>query len=283
MKEAGRVLKWVVAQMEDRYRRLALLSVRDLKGFNAKVAEAGGSLDISERTPNPRWLDRPSVLEPMPHVVVVIDELADLMMVARSEVEDSIARIAQKARAVGIHLILATQRPSVDVVTGVIKANLPSRLSYRVRTKIDSRTILDSGGGEQLLGAGDALFLPNGASHPKRIHAPFLTEDETLRLVTWLRERGRPDYNQALISAMEAEEEALIEDPDASGGGGDDIYQRAVAVVTRERKASTSLLQRKLNLGYGRAARLIDRMESEGLVGPDRGAGKPREVFAPAE
>lgn len=283
MKEAGRVLKWVVAQMEDRYRRLALLSVRDLKGFNAKIADAGGSLDISERTPNPRWPDRPSVLEPMPHVVVVIDELADLMMVARSEVEDSIARIAQKARAVGIHLILATQRPSVDVVTGVIKANLPSRLSYRVRTKIDSRTILDSGGGEQLLGAGDALFLPNGASHPKRLHAPFLTEDETLRLVTWLRERGRPDYNQALLTAMEADEEAALLDEGDPAAGGDDIYQRAVAVVTRERKASTSLLQRKLNLGYGRAARLIDRMEEEGIVGPDRGAGKPREVFAQAE
>jgi len=282
MKEAGRVLKWVVAQMEDRYRRLALLSVRDVKGFNTKIADAGGSLDISERTPNPRWPDRPAVLEPMPHVVVVIDELADLMMVARSEVEDSIARIAQKARAVGIHLILATQRPSVDVVTGVIKANLPSRLSYRVRTKIDSRTILDSGGGEQLLGAGDALFLPNGASHPKRIHAPFLTEEETLRLVTWLRERGRPDYNQALISAMETEEETALFD-EADMGGGDDIYVRAVAVVTRERKASTSLLQRKLNLGYGRAARLIDRMEEEGIVGPDRGAGKPREVFAQAE
>ena len=283
MKEAGRVLKWVVAQMEDRYRRLALLSVRDLKGFNAKIAEAGGHLDISERTPNPRWPDRPAVLEPLPHVLVVIDELADLMMVARSEVEDSIARIAQKARAVGIHLILATQRPSVDVVTGVIKANLPSRLSYRVRTKIDSRTILDAGGGEQLLGAGDALFLPNGASHPKRIHAPFLTEEETLRLVTWLRERGRPDYNQALISAMETEEETALLDEEDAPGGGDDIYVRAVAVVKRERKASTSLLQRKLNLGYGRAARLIDRMEEEGIVGPDRGAGKPREVFAQAE
>ena len=282
MKEAGRVLKWVVAQMEDRYRRLALLSVRDLKSFNAKVAEAGGHLDISERTPNPRWPDRPASLDPLPHVLVVIDELADLMMVARSEVEDSIARIAQKARAVGIHLILATQRPSVDVVTGVIKANLPSRLSYRVRTKIDSRTILDAGGGEQLLGAGDALFLPNGASHPKRIHAPFLTEEETLRLVTWLRERGRPDYNQALISAMETEEETALLDEE-EGGGGDDIYDRAVAVVKRERKASTSLLQRKLNLGYGRAARLIDRMEEEGIVGPDRGAGKPREVFAQAE
>jgi S-DNA-T family DNA segregation ATPase FtsK/SpoIIIE len=282
MKEAGRVLKWVVAQMEDRYRRLALLSVRDLKGFNAKIAEAGGMLDLTDRTPNPRWPDRPSVLEHLPYVLVVIDELADLMMVARSEVEDSIARIAQKARAVGIHLILATQRPSVDVVTGVIKANLPSRLSYRVRTKIDSRTILDCSGGEQLLGAGDALYLPNGASHPKRIHAPFLSEDETLRLVTWLRERGRPDYNQALISAMETEDETALFD-DAEMNEVDDIYARAIAVVKRERKASTSLLQRKLNLGYGRAARLIDRMEEEGIVGPDRGAGKPREVFAPVE
>jgi S-DNA-T family DNA segregation ATPase FtsK/SpoIIIE len=224
------------------------------------------------------------VLDPLPHVLVVIDELADLMMVARSEVEDSIARIAQKARAVGIHLILATQRPSVDVVTGVIKANLSSRLSYRVRTKIDSRTILDASGGEQLLGAGDALFLPNGASHPRRIHAPFLTEEETLRLVTWLRERGRPDYNQALISAMETEEETVLLDEEGGGsGGGDDIYVRALAVVKRERKASTSLLQRKLNLGYGRAARLIDRMEEEGVVGPDRGAGKPREVLADGE
>ena len=282
MKEAGRVLKWVVAQMEDRYRRLALLSVRDLKGFNAKIADAGGSIDLADRTPNPRWPDRPSILEHLPYVLVVIDELADLMMVARSEVEDSIARIAQKARAVGIHLILATQRPSVDVVTGVIKANLPSRLSYRVRTKIDSRTILDCSGGEQLLGAGDALYLPNGASHPKRIHAPFLSEAETLRLVTWLRERGRPDYNQSLVSAMETEEETALFD-ETEMNGADDIYQRAMAVVMRERKASTSLLQRKLNLGYGRAARLIDRMEAEGIVGPDRGAGKPREVFAQAE
>jgi S-DNA-T family DNA segregation ATPase FtsK/SpoIIIE len=282
MKEAGRVLKWVVAQMEDRYRRLALLSVRDLKSFNAKIAEAGGMMDLTDRTPNPRWPDRPAVLEHLPYVLVVIDELADLMMVARSEVEDSIARIAQKARAVGIHLILATQRPSVDVVTGVIKANLPSRLSYRVRTKIDSRTILDCSGGEQLLGAGDALYLPNGASHPKRIHAPFLSEEETLRLVTWLRERGRPDYNQALISAMETEEETALFD-ETEMNGVDDIYQRALAVVRRERKASTSLLQRKLNLGYGRAARLIDRMEEEGIVGPDRGAGKPREVLVEAE
>ncbi|MDR1840815.1 MAG: DNA translocase FtsK 4TM domain-containing protein [Holophagales bacterium] len=283
MREAGRILKWVVAQMEERYRRLTLLAVRNLEQFNDKVFEAGGVIDISDRTPNPKWPDRPQQLEPLPYVVVIIDELADLMMVCRSEVEESIARIAQKARAVGIHLILATQRPSVDIVTGVIKANLPARLSYRVNTKIDSRTILDSGGGEQLLGKGDALFLSPGTGRPKRIHAPLIKEDEILRLVEWLKERGRPDYNQALIQAMESEEDS--NNPQTTGeegGGGEDIYDRAVAVVMRERKASTSLLQRRLNIGYGRAARIIDRMEEEGLVGPDRGAGKPREVFGDA-
>jgi len=280
MKEAGRVLKWVVAQMEDRYRRLAMLSVRNLEGFNAKVIEAGGSIDLGDRTPNPRWPDRPALLEPLPYVVVVIDELADLMMVCRAEVEDSIARIAQKARAVGIHLILATQRPSVDIVTGVIKANLPSRLSYRVNTKIDSRTILDSGGGEQLLGKGDALFLAPGNARPRRIHAPLLTEEETLRLVDWLKERGRPDYHTGLLNAMETEDESGAEGAaEPAAAAGDDVYERAVAVVKRERKASTSLLQRKLNLGYGRAARMIDRMEAEGIIGSDRGVGKPREVL----
>jgi len=280
MKEAGRVLKWVVAQMEDRYRQLTMLAVRNLEQFNTKVIEAGGSVDLSDRTPNPKWPDRPQQLEPLPYVVVIIDELADLMMMCRSEVEESIARIAQKARAVGIHLILATQRPSVDIVTGVIKANLPARLSYRVNTKIDSRTILDAGGGEQLLGKGDALFLGPGAARPKRIHAPLLTEDEINRLVEWLKERGRPDYNQALIKAMEMEEDNNSQAiDDASAGNGDDIYDRALAVVKRERKASTSLLQRKLNIGYGRAARIIDRMEEEGHIGPDRGAGKPREVY----
>ena len=279
MKEAGRVLKWVVAQMEDRYRRLSLINVKSLETYNQKVAEAGGRIDLGDRTPNPRWPERPRELDRLPFVVVVIDELADLMMVARSEVEDSIARIAQKARAVGIHLVLATQRPSVDVVTGVIKANLPARLSYRVNTKIDSRTILDSGGGEQLLGKGDALFLAPGTARARRIHAPFLTEEETLRLVDWLRARGKPSYNQALIQAMEEEEEGADEGLPGLAEGEGDIYARAVAVVKRERKASTSLLQRKLNIGYGRAARLIDRMEEEGLVGPDRGAGKPREVL----
>ncbi|MDP2874633.1 MAG: DNA translocase FtsK 4TM domain-containing protein [Holophaga sp.] len=277
MKEAGRVLKWVVAQMEDRYRRLALLSVRNLEGFNTKLLECGGSMDLSDRTPNPRWPDRPAYLEPLPYVVVVIDELADLMMVARSEVEDSIARIAQKARAVGIHLILATQRPSVDIVTGVIKANLPARLSYRVNTKIDSRTILDSSGGEQLLGKGDALFLAPGNARPHRIHAPLITEEETIRLVDWLKARGKPEYNKALLNAMETDEET--QGPSESNPASDDIYDRAVAVVKRERKASTSLLQRKLNIGYGRAARIIDQMEAEGIIGQDRGAGKPREVL----
>jgi S-DNA-T family DNA segregation ATPase FtsK/SpoIIIE len=285
MKEAGRVLKWVVAQMEDRYKRLALMSVRNLEGFNAKMIEAGGSIDLSDRTPNPRWPDRPTFLEPLPYVVVVIDELADLMMVCRAEVEESIARIAQKARAVGIHLVLATQRPSVDIVTGVIKANLPARLSYRVNTKIDSRTILDGSGGEQLLGKGDALFLAPGNARPRRIHAPLITEEEILRLVDWLKERGKPDYNQALLSAMETEDDAGGQGADEgpANGGGDDIYERAVAVVKRERKASTSLLQRKLNIGYGRAARIIDRMEEEGIIGADRGAGKPREVLVGEE
>jgi S-DNA-T family DNA segregation ATPase FtsK/SpoIIIE len=284
MKEAGRVLKWVVAQMEDRYKRLALMSVRNLEGFNAKLIEAGGSIDLSDRTPNPRWPDRPTFLEPLPYVVVIIDELADLMMVCRAEVEESIARIAQKARAVGIHLVLATQRPSVDIVTGVIKANLPARLSYRVNTKIDSRTILDGSGGEQLLGKGDALFLAPGNARPRRIHAPLITEDEILRLVEWLKERGKPDYNQGLLNAMETEEEAMAQtSEEVPGNGGDDIYDRAVAVVKRERKASTSLLQRKLNIGYGRAARIIDRMEEEGIIGQDRGAGKPREVLVGEE
>ena len=284
MKEAGRILKWVVAQMEDRYKRLALLSVRNLEGFNAKLLEAGGTIDLTDRTPNPRWMDRPASLEPLPYVVVIIDELADLMMVCRSEVEESIARIAQKARAVGIHLILATQRPSVDIVTGVIKANLPARLSYRVNTKIDSRTILDGSGGEQLLGKGDALFLAPGNARPRRIHAPLITEDEILRLAAWLKERGKPDYNQALLDAMATDEDPSTQSADEGiPGGGDDIYDRAVAVVKRERKASTSLLQRKLNIGYGRAARLIDRMEEEGIIGADRGAGKPREVLVGEE
>jgi S-DNA-T family DNA segregation ATPase FtsK/SpoIIIE len=284
MKEAGRVLKWVVAQMEDRYKRLTILAVRNLEQFNTKVIEAGGIIDLSDRTPNPKWPDRPLQLEPLPYVVVIIDELADLMMVCRSEVEESIARIAQKARAIGIHLVLATQRPSVDIVTGVIKANLPARLSYRVNTKIDSRTILDSGGGEQLLGKGDALFLAPGTARTRRIHAPMLTEDEILKLVEWLKERGRPDYNQALIKAMETEENNNSQSMESENAeSGDDIYDRAVAVVKRERKASTSLLQRKLSIGYGRAARIIDRMEEEGLIGPDRGTGKQREVFMEAE
>jgi S-DNA-T family DNA segregation ATPase FtsK/SpoIIIE len=168
----------------------------------------------------------------------------------------------------------------VDIVTGVIKANLPSRLSYRVNTKIDSRTILDSGGGEQLLGKGDALFLAPGNARPRRIHAPLLTEEETLRLVDWLKEHGKPDYNSGLLNAMETDDESGGESAaEASTQAGDDIYDRAVAVVKRERKASTSLLQRKLNIGYGRAARMIDRMEEEGVIGGDRGVGKPREVL----
>lgn len=279
MKEAGRVLKWVVAQMEDRYKRLAALSVRNLEQYNEKIKKHGGSIDLPEAPANTRWTDRPETLEELPYVIVVIDELADLIMVARAEVEESITRISQKSRAVGIHLILATQRPSVDILTGVIKSNLPSRISYRVSTKIDSRTILDCSGAENLLGQGDGLFLAPGAARPSRIHAPFLTEVETLRLVDWLRNQGAPDYNQHLIKVMETDEAEDAMGLGGDSGGASDIYQKAVEVVIREQKASTSLLQRKLGLGYGRAARIIDRMENEGIIGPDRGAGKPREIF----
>jgi len=274
-RDAAYVLKWAVIEMQRRYEILAANGARNIQDFNKRVLD-GASLVMPKR-PEVAFERREYTEGILPYVVVVIDELADLMMVARSEVEDSIARIAQKARAVGIHLILATQRPSVDIVTGVIKANLPARLSYRVNTKIDSRTILDSSGGEQLLGKGDALFLAPGNARPHRIHAPLITEEETIRLVDWLKARGKPEYNKALLNAMETDEET--QGPGESNPASDDIYDRAVAVVKRERKASTSLLQRKLNIGYGRAARIIDQMEAEGIIGQDRGAGKPREVL----
>jgi len=282
MKEAGRVLKWVVAQMEDRYRRLALLSVRDLKHFNAKVADAGGMLDLSDRTPNPRWPDRPAVLEPLPYVLVVIDELADLMMVARSEVEDSIARIAQKARAVGIHLILATQRPSVDVVTGVIKANLPSRIAFQVASQVDSRTILDVKGADTLIGRGDMLFSPPGTARLVRAQGAFVSDEEVIGLVDFLKRNGPPQYVQSVQQHIDR---AASED-DEDGGDGDegdlgddeDLYQQAIDVLKSSRRASTSMLQRRLKIGYNRAARIMEIMEEKGIVGPENGSS-PREIL----
>ncbi len=212
----------------------------------------------------------------MPFIVVVIDELADLMMVASNEVEESICRLAQMARAVGIHLILATQRPSVDVITGLIKANLPSRISFRVSSKTDSRTILDSNGAEQLLGKGDMLFLPPASSRHIRLHGPYISEQESARLASFLRKQGKPIFNDTITAEDEATTAAGFELDK------DDLYDQAARIVVETRQASISFLQRKMRIGFSRAARLVDMMEAEGLVSPSSG-GKPREVLVPPD
>ena len=211
--------------------------------------------------------------EQLPYIVIVIDELADLMMVASREVEESITRLAQMARAVGIHLILATQRPSVDVITGLIKANFPARISFRVATKIDSRTILDANGAESLLGRGDMLFLPPGSSRLMRAHGPMVTEEEVTRVADYLKAQGRPSYNENILDSPE-ERRARME-PD---GATDELYDTALRLVVEMGKASTSALQRRLRIGYGRAASLLDAMEADGMVGPPEGS-RPREVL----
>jgi DNA segregation ATPase FtsK/SpoIIIE, S-DNA-T family len=211
---------------------------------------------------------------PLPFIVIVIDELADLMMVASKDVEDSIMRLAQMARAVGIHLIVATQRPSVDVLTGVIKANFPSRISFRVAQKVDSRTILDQMGAQQLLGKGDMLFIPPGSSKMVRVHAPYVSEEETAEIVRHLKSLAQPVYNQQIVEDSSQKDEQ----PGDLDGEADEMYEEAVRIVVEMGKASTSTLQRRLRLGYGRAARLIDMMERDGIVGPADGS-KPREIL----
>ena len=262
-KKAANALRWAVHEMEERYRTLAAEGVRNIEQYNRNIrlvlAEGGAAHDA----------DAP---KPLPFIVVVIDELADLMMVASNEVEESIARLAQMARAVGIHLILATQRPSVDVVTGLIKANLPSRISFRLSSKTDSRTILDANGAEQLLGRGDMLFLPPASSRCIRLHGPYISEQESARLASFLRKQGRPVFN-----------ESITEEDEITGPGGiefekDDLYEEAARIVVGTGQASISNLQRKLRIGFSRAARLVDMMESEGLVSQGAG-GKPREVL----
>ncbi|MCB1041716.1 MAG: DNA translocase FtsK [Acidobacteria bacterium] len=264
--EASNALKWAVAEMEDRYRTLASHNFRNLEQFNASVIQGKVQAEEGE-----------DPLEPMPNIVVVIDELADLMMVARGEVEESIARIAQKSRAVGIHMILATQRPSVDIITGVIKSNLPSRLSYRVAQKNDSRIILDGNGAEKLLGRGDSLFLAPGTARLVRIHAPLLMESEILQMVKFLRQQGQPDYNHTVLKS---------EADDVMVGGisssDDPMYDQAARLVVRSGQASVSYIQRKMRLGYNRAARLVDMMEADGIVGPNVGS-KARDILVPAD
>lgn len=264
-KRASNALKWAVNEMENRYRLLATVGVRNIEQYNTLVRKP----KTLELFPEEEGEER----KPLPFIVIVIDELADLMMVASKDVENSIMRLAQMARAVGIHLILATQRPSVDVLTGTIKANLPSRISFRVAQKTDSRTILDQMGAQQLLGKGDMLFIPPGTSKMIRVHAPFVSEEETAEIVKHLKSQARPIYNQTIVE--DGGEKGELEEVE---GEADELYDEAVRIVVEMGKASTSTLQRRLRLGYGRAARLIDMMERDGIVGPADGS-KPREVL----
>jgi S-DNA-T family DNA segregation ATPase FtsK/SpoIIIE len=261
-KQASNALRWGVREMEERYKTLAAHGVRNIEQYNRNVRAA-----MAERqTAGPDGHE----LKTMPYIVVIIDELADLMMAASKEVEESIARIAQMARAVGIHLILATQRPSVDVITGLIKANLPARIAFRVASKIDSRTILDGNGAEQLLGKGDMLYLPPASSRFVRIHGPYISEQETARLCSFLRRQGKPTYD----STVTAEEKTGPEKLDFEK---DDLYDEAARIVVSTGQASISYLQRRLRIGFSRAARLIDMMEMDGVVSP--AAGGKREVL----
>jgi S-DNA-T family DNA segregation ATPase FtsK/SpoIIIE len=264
-KLAANALRWAVREMEERYKTLAAVGVRNIEQYNRNLKMQQAELK------GPVTDDQGNEVRPLPFIVVLIDELADLMMVASNEVEESICRLAQMARAVGIHLILATQRPSVDVITGLIKANLPARISFRVSSKIDSRTILDSNGAEQLLGKGDMLYLPPASSRVVRLHGPYISEQESARLASFLRKQGKPVYD------------ASITDEEKKAGGDldferDDLYDEAARIVVTSGQASISYLQRRLRIGFSRAARLVDMMEAEGLVSPAAG-GKAREVL----
>jgi DNA segregation ATPase FtsK/SpoIIIE, S-DNA-T family len=280
MKLAGNALNWCVGEMERRYRLMSALGVRNLGGYNAKVAEARKA---GKPLANPFSLtpDAPEPIEEMPSIVVVIDELADMMMVTGKKIEELIARIAQKARAAGIHLILATQRPSVDVITGLIKANIPSRIAFQVASKVDSRTILDHMGAETLLGQGDMLFQPPGVGYPLRVHGAFVSDAEVHKVVEHLKAQGGPQYLEGLLDAGtngSGEESISIEGADAES---DPMYDQAVALVLQTRRPSISLVQRHLRIGYNRAARLIEQMERAGLVTPMQTNGN-RDVRVPA-
>ncbi|MFO1272463.1 MAG: DNA translocase FtsK 4TM domain-containing protein [Rubrivivax sp.] len=268
MKQAANALNWCVGEMERRYKLMSKLGVRNLSGYNKKITEHAAK---GEPLGNPFSLtpEQPEPLERLPHVVVVIDELADLMMVVGKKIEELIARLAQKARASGIHLILATQRPSVDVITGLIKANIPTRLSFQVSSKIDSRTILDQMGAEALLGQGDMLYLAPGTGLPVRVHGAFVSDEEVHRVVEYLKSQGEPNYIEGILEGGVLEGEGDASTADMPGGGGgenDPMYDQAVQVVLQHRRASISLVQRHLRIGYNRAARLLEQMEQSGLV-----------------
>ena len=292
MKEAANALRWCVAEMERRYKLMAAVGVRNLGGFNKKVKDAENAgqplLDPLFR-PNP---DMPNLaaepLEPLPYIVVIIDEFADMMMIVGKKVEELIARLAQKARAAGVHLILATQRPSVDVITGLIKANIPTRIAFQVSSKIDSRTILDQSGAETLLGHGDMLYLPPGTATPERVHGAFVDDHEVHHVVAWLKSQGAPQYITGVLEEVQAtsdgkfiNDSGLPQDGEEGGGDADtQLYDKAVAIVTQTRRASISGVQRHLRIGYNRAARLVEQMEQDGVVSAPQHNGN-REVLAP--
>ena len=277
MRQAANALNWCVTEMDQRYKLMNHLGVRNMAGFNQKVREA---IKAKQPIPNPLTStpDNPDPLHEMSLIVVVIDELADLMMVVGKKFEELVARLAQKARAAGIHLIIATQRPSVDVITGLIKANIPSRIAFQVAAKVDSRTILDQMGAEALLGQGDMLWLPPGTGYTQRVHGAFVADHEVHKVVDYLKHLAQPQYEERVLESPEPEAEGALEGPDAES---DPLYDQAVEIVLKTRRASISLVQRHLRIGYNRAARLIEQMERAGMVSPMQSNGN-RDVLAPA-
>ena len=285
-KKAIVALKWTVREMEDRYRRMSKIGVRNVAGYYERAHEAIAKGEHFVRTVQtgfdeqgrPGYEEERLNPEPMPYLVVVIDEVADLMMVAGKDIETAVQRLAQMARAAGIHLIMATQRPSVDVITGTIKANFPTRISFQVTSRIDARTILGEQGAEQLLGQGDMLYMVGGGK-VIRLHGPFVSDGEVETVAKFLREQGEPNYLEEVTASAEEDDGEGGGDLFGEGAGGSDLYDQAVAVVTRDRKASTSYIQRRLQIGYNRAASLMERMEREGVVGAANHAGK-RDILA---
>jgi S-DNA-T family DNA segregation ATPase FtsK/SpoIIIE len=280
-KKAIVALKWTVREMEDRYRRMQKMGVRNIKGYNERIAKAKARGELLKRTVQtgfdsqtgePLYEEEMLPLEHMPYIVVIVDEMADLMMVAGKDIEAAVQRLAQMARASGIHIITATQRPSVDVITGTIKANFPTRISFQVTSKIDSRTILGEQGAEQLLGQGDMLLM-EGGGRIRRVHGPYVSDEEVEEVVKYLRTQGEPVYIEDITQEPEEPEAGDLLETEGEGSG-DDLYDQAVAIVARDRRATTSYIQRRLQIGYNRAARIIEKMEEEGVISAPNHAGK---------